>query len=269
MKVDVFDIAKNKVGQIKLPVQFSEDIRPDLVARAVLALQSHNRQDYGANTMAGKRASAVLSRRRRKYRGSYGLGIARTPRKIMSRSGTRFNWVGAFAPNTVGGRRSHPPKAVKIWEKKINRKERRKAIRSAISATMIKELVAKRGHKVPDEFPFIVDDKIEGVEKTKEMRDILTKLGFESEMDRTKERKIRAGRGKTRGRKYKTKKGILIVAAKTDNIRKAAENIPGIDVVDAKNLNAELLAPGTVIGRLTLWTKPAVELLEKEKSFLE
>lgn len=197
------------------------------------------------------------------------MGIARTPRKIMSRSGMRFNWVGAFAPNTVGGRRSHPPKAVKILEKKINKKERKKAIRSAISATIVKELVAKRGHKVPADFPFIVDEKIENIEKTKEMIGVLTKLGFGNDLERAQERKVRPGRGKSRGRKYKAKKGVLIVVSNAEKARKAAGNIPGVDVTEAKNLNAELLAPGAVIGRLTLWSRPAVELLEKEKSFLE
>ncbi|MBI2108233.1 50S ribosomal protein L4 [Candidatus Woesearchaeota archaeon] len=268
MKVDILDISNNKVGQLELPVQFMEEIRQDLIARAVLAQQSEARQIYGANPHAGKRASAVLSRRRRKYRGSYGIGIARSPRKIMTRSGTRFNWVGAFAPNTVGGRRAHPPKATKDLAKRINRKEKKKAIRSAISATMVSELVAKRGHVLPEKFPFIVDDKIEGVGKTGEVFEILTRLGFGSELERGEGRKIRAGRGKLRGRKYKRKRSLLIVVSKPGNLMNAAHNIPGIDIVGIKSLNAELLAPGAVPGRLTLWTKSAVEQLRAEKSFL-
>ena len=70
--------------------------------------------------------SAKLSKRRRAYRGSYGFGISRTPRKILSKRGRRLGWVGAVAPNTVGGRRTHPPKAEKIWREEINTKERRK-----------------------------------------------------------------------------------------------------------------------------------------------
>lgn len=268
MKVSILDTLKNKVGQIELPRQFMEEIRPDLIARAVLALQSHKRQPFGANPEAGKRASAKLSRRRRNYRGSYGLGISRSPRKIISRSGIRFNWVGAFAPYTVGGRRAHPTKAEKIWQKKINRKERLKAIRSAIAATMAKDIVEKRGHIVPEMFPFIVDEKIESISKTGEALETLEKLGFGGELERAKEKKIRAGRGKSRGRKYKTKKSILIVVSKQDSIGKAARNIPGVEIIEAKNLNAEILAPGTVPGRLTLWTKPAIEMMQKENSFM-
>ena len=48
---------------------------------------------------------------------------------------------------------------------------------------------------------------------------------------------------------------------------KAADNIPGIDVVKVNDINVELLAPGKVPGRLTLWTAGAIEALEKEKLF--
>ena len=118
MKLAVYNLNNEKVKEINLPRQFNEQPRPDLVRRAVLAVQSHKRQPYGAKPEAGKRASAVLSRRRRDYRGSYGLGISRVPRKILSRGGTRMNWVGAFAPGTVGGRRAHPPKAGKDKQKR-------------------------------------------------------------------------------------------------------------------------------------------------------
>ena len=267
MKVNVLDVSNSKVGEIQLPPQFNEEIRPDLVLRAVLVIQSNRRQPYGAAPEAGKRYSAKLSRRRRKYKTSYGIGISRVPRKIMSRSGTKFNWVGALAPGTVGGRQAHPPKPYKIWDKKINTKERLKAIRSAISATMKREIVAERGHNVPETFPFIIDDKFEQIQKTRDVVNALSSLGFGQELERVKIKKIRAGKGKSRGRRYQRKKSILIIAAQNSNIMKSASNIPGIDIVNVKNLNAELLAPGAKIGRLTLWTRGAIELMQKEKLF--
>ena len=267
MKLDVLDSAKNKVGEINLPVQFTEDVRPDLILRAVLAVQSHKRQPYAASPLAGKRSSAKLSRRRRKYRGSYGIGISRVPRKILTRSGTRMNWVGAFAPGTVGGRRAHPPKTEKIWWKKINEKERAKAIRSAISATLFKNIVQQRGHIVPDGYPFALDNKFESINKTKIVVELLNTLGLGNEMQRVEDRKVRAGRGKMRGRKYKDRKGPLIVVSKKDNLIMAASNIPGIDIVEVKSLNTELLAPGGKAGRLTLWTSAAINILEKENLF--
>ena len=128
MKIKIVDQEKKETGSKDLPKQFSEPIRKDLIKRAVAVLQANRRQRYGAKPEAGKRPSASLSKRRRKYRGSYGLGISRVPRKILSRRGTRFNWVAAFIPGAVGGRRAHPPKASKLWEQKINKKENRKAI---------------------------------------------------------------------------------------------------------------------------------------------
>lgn len=267
MKLDIFDIAKNKVGEIKLPLQFEEEFRPDLIHRAVLTIQTHKRQAYGTSLEAGKRASAKLSRRRRDYRGAYGYGISRVPRKILSRRGMRMNWVGAFAPGTVGGRQAHPPKAEKIWWRKINEKERRKAIRSAIAATILKEAVAQRGHLLPNNYPFVLEDKFESIDKTRLVLDALKKLGLSNELERVKERRIRAGRGKTRGRKYKKKKGPLIVVSKIDKLCRAASNISGIDVVDVKSLNTEMLAPGGKAGRLTLWTVAAINILEKENLF--
>ena len=267
MKLDIFDAAKNKTGEIKLPIQFEEELRPDLIQRAVLSVQSHKRQAYAVSTDAGKRASAKLSRRRRDYRGSYGIGISRMPRKIMTRRGTRMNWVGAFAPGTVGGRKAHPPKSEKLWWKKINNKEKSKAIRSAIAATISKEIVMERGHLIPENYPFILDEKFEFISKTREILESFKKLGLENELARVEEKKVRAGKGKSRGRKYKKKKGPLIVVSKINKLSNALSNIPGIDVVEVKSLNAELLAPGAKAGRLTLWTNAAINILEKENLF--
>ncbi|MBW2988989.1 50S ribosomal protein L4 [Candidatus Woesearchaeota archaeon] len=268
MEAKVFDLESKEKGKIKLPKQFEEDIRPDLIKRAVLAIMSHKRQRYGASTEAGKRASGKISRRRHNYRGSYGFGISRVPRKILSRRGTRMNWAGAIAPGTVGGRRAHPPKSEKIWWQKINKKERKTAIRSAIAASIDKKLVSERGHRITDNYPIIINSEIEAIDKTKKVKDVLALFGLEDELKRCEKKKVRAGKGKLRGRKYKKKKGPLIVVSKECKLIKSAENIPGIDVCEVKNINANMLAPGAVPGRLTVWSKGAVEELEKKKLFM-
>ncbi|MBW3003317.1 50S ribosomal protein L4 [Candidatus Woesearchaeota archaeon] len=268
MKVKILNLQGQGTEEIELPGQFNEALNPVLVKRAVQALQSSARQTYGASPEAGKRHSVELSKRRRKYRGCYGHGIARTPRKIMSRRGTRMNWEGAFAPNTKGGRRAHPPKAEKNFEKKINKKENRKAIRSALAATMDKEVVAKRGHKIPEKYPFIINNDFEGLDKTKNVKSALVKLGLDKELERTAKRKVRSGKGKMRGRKYRVKKGLLIVVKDECKLLKSARNILGVDVVQLNQLNAELLAPGADLGRLTLFTKNSIEKMSKEKCFM-
>jgi len=178
-----------------------------------------------------------------------------------------MNWVGAFGPQTVGGRQSHPPKAEKIWAKKINEKERRKAIRSAIAATVQKDIVIGRGHKIPQRYPLIIDASMDSLSKTKEVEKMLISLGFEAELERSAKKSIRAGMGKNRGRPYAKKKGLLIVTLKRGALAEAAKNMPGIDVVDVKNLNAEMLAPGAKPGRATIWSSAAISALEKEKLF--
>jgi large subunit ribosomal protein L4e len=268
MKLDIYNTEKQKVSSTDLPIQFNEEFRPDLIKRAVHALQSAARQDYGANPDAGMRHSSTLSKRRRKYRGCYGFGISRVNRKIHSRRGTRMFWVGTFSPQTVGGRRAHAPKSEKILEKFINKKENRKAIRSAMAATLNKNVVQERGHLIPEEYPFIIDGSFETLSKTKDIKQALLKLGFAEEIERSLLKKVRAGIGKMRGRKYRRKKSLLIVVNETCPLSKAAKNIPGIDITVVKALNAEILAPGTMSGRVTLWTTKAIDTINNDNLFI-
>jgi len=270
MKASIKGKDGKDAGSIQLPSQFSEEYRPDLIQRAVLSLQARARTPYGATPTAGKRASAELSRRRRKYRGSYGAGISRVPRKIMTRRGTRMYWVGAFAPGTVGGRRAHPPKATKIWDQKINKTENRKAIRSAMAATMNRDLVVARGHKAPKDYPFIITNDFEELVKTRDVMAAFAALSLGEELDRADTKKVRAGKGKARGRKYKRRIGPLFVVSNQEaKLGYGARNIPGVDVVSVEELNAEVLAPGTHAGRITLYTEAAVKRLADEKLFTQ
>jgi len=268
MKLPILNTEKRKTGEKELPLQFQESYRPDLIKRACHALASVARQSYGAQPEAGMRHSTKVSKRRRDYKGCYGFGVSRVARKVLSKRGMRMFWVGAFSPQTRGGRRAHPPKSEKIFAQKINIQENRKAIRSALSATVNKDLVLLRGHKVPAEYPFILDSSSEQLIKTKDVENLLVKLGFADELERADKRKVRAGRGKTRGRKYQNKKSLLLVVSGNCPLIKAAENIPGIEVVQARAVNADLLAPGAQPGRATLCTDKALDLLEKEKLFI-
>ena len=249
MKVNVYSIDGEVKEDIELPAIFDEVYRPDLIKRAVLSAQSARVQPWGNDPMAGKRTSA-------KGWGS-GRGTARVPR---IKNGSK----AAFVPMAIGGRQAHPTRAKKNHHEKINIKERRFAIRSAVAATTNKEIVENRGHKVADleQVPIIVEDDIEAVKTAKQTREIFQNLGVYDDVIRAKEgKRIRAGRGKTRGRKYKKVKGPLVVVGEDKGISLGARNHAGVDVVVAENLNAELLAPGTHAGRLTVYTKSAVEKL--------
>ncbi len=268
MNAKILNLNGEVTKDIVLPKQFSEPIRNDIIKKVVLAIESNSRQPYGAKKQAGMRQSAELSRRRRKYRGAYGIGISRVPRKIFSRRGTRMNWAGAVAPGTVGGRKAHPPKNEKNWTKKINIKENKKAIRSALAACVNKDIVKQRGHLAPDNYPLIIEKNFQEIDKTKKVKDILKKIKLEPELKRCVIKTVRAGKGKARGRKYKKKTGPLIIVSEKCKLVDSARNIPGIDIIDIKNINAKLLAPGTAPGRLTIFTESAIEKLEKEKLFI-
>ena len=238
----IFNLEGKNVGEVKLPDVFQTTYRPDIIKRAVVSLQSHRIQPQGRDVMAGKHTVAES------------LGVGRGKSRISV----------AFAPGTVGGRAAHPPVSEKKIAKKIIKKEKRLALLSAIAATGLKENVEARGHIVDDvkDFPLVVTDDLQSVKKVKDLKVALINLGVWPDIYRVKESiKVRAGKGKMRGRRKKHAVGPLIVINVNDGIVKAANNLLGVDVAYVKNLNAELLAPGTHPGRLTVWTKDSVEEL--------
>jgi large subunit ribosomal protein L4e len=254
--VNVYSIKGKKKGTIELPNVFEEDFRPDLIKRAVVSIQTARYQPKGVDWMAGKRTSAESW--------GPGHGVSRIPRV----KGHRHHAAGrgAFAPQAVGGRSAHPPVVAKKILKKINSKEKRKALASAIAASAKRELVEKRGHLIENvpHIPLIVEDKLESLKTAKETKETFIKLGIWDDILRAKERKIRAGKGKMRGRKYKKKKSALIVVSEDRGIKTGARNHPGVDIVTVRELGVEHLAPGTHAGRLTLYTESAIRELEEK-----
>jgi len=246
MKVQVKSLDGGVSKSIDLPEIFSEDYRPDLIRKAVMALQSRRRQPHGTDPFAGIRSSAVGW-------GS-GRGSSHVPR---IKNGSR----AAKVPQAKGGREAHPPKVAKVLVKEINQKEKQKAFRSAVAASINAELVKGRGHLFEGEIPVILEDRFETIGKTAEIITALTTAGVYNDVVRAKEsRKVRAGRGKLRGRRFKQRKSLLIVTA--EKPLAAARNLSGVDAVTIDQLNVEHLAPGMHAGRLTVWTESALNRLE-------
>ncbi len=270
MNATVLDMDGSEASDVDLPIQFNERVRPDIVKKSVLAAQANRRQAYGADPEAGLKHVTHWKKRSRAYRGIRGKSYpsSRTPRKITFRRGMQMSGPGGEAPQAEGGRRAHPPKADKDWTKDINDKERRKAIRSAIAATTDIDLVRERGHRVDGlDLPLVVSDDIEEMAKTTDLEEFLRTLGLDKEMDRISEKRERAGRGKSRGRRHTHGVGPLLVVGEDDGISRAASNLPGVDAVTVDQLNAELLAPGTEPGRLVVWSESAINRLDKEGMF--
>jgi len=256
LQVKVYDLDGKPVREIELPPIFAAPFRPDLIRRAFISSFTARIQPQGRDPMAGKRTTAESW--------GVGYGIARVPRVKGSRY-PKANQA-AFIPMAVGGRRAHPPKVEKVVFERINRKEKRLAVMSAIAATADPKLVSSRGHMVDGvpEFPLVVVDDLEKLGKTASVRNFLKQLGVWSDVERAKKgRKIRPGKGKFRGRKYKRRKGPLIVISEDRGIVRAARNLPGVDVVQARNLSVIHLAPGGHAGRLTIWTESAIRQLEE------
>ncbi|MHA2252718.1 MAG: 50S ribosomal protein L4 [Candidatus Kariarchaeaceae archaeon] len=257
-KVTVLNLKGNpKKAKIDLPVVFSTIYRPDLIKRAVLSEQSYKKQPQGRFPLAGRQGAATSLQA--------GRALAKIPRTHGKRThhgnrGTRVN-------STVGGRLAFPPKTDKVIAEKINKKEKRYALKSAISATANKEIVENRGHVLSEKskFPLIIEDAVSDIIKTKEIADVLDNLGLSDDLTRTKPKKIRAGKGKMRGRKYRRKTGPLLVVAEDCSVLKAGSNIPGVVTCKVQDLTVELLAPGTHPGRLTIWTEGAIKKLAELK----
>ena len=257
---------------LTLPSVFESEIREDLVRSAVHASRANRRQAYGHNEHDGKRAPQPGMKHSVEWWGK-GRGVSR----IMRKTGQR---TGAQNPHTRGGRRAHGPKVAKDWSQKLNSKQRTLARNSAIAASINPEMVSSRGHNFDDKvrFPIVIDgykeSRGESTEKydleslplqnsTRKFVAMMKGLGLGEDLDRAKSgRTIRAGKGTMRGRKYRTPKSLLLVVAGRDGLHKAARNVPGVDVVAAKDLCAEDLAPGGDMGRLTVWTKAAIKAME-------
>ncbi|HZX12329.1 MAG TPA: 50S ribosomal protein L4 [Candidatus Nanoarchaeia archaeon] len=255
MNTDLYDLQGKKIKTIALPQQFTTEYEPDLIKRSIVAFH-HSRKPYGTMYQAGLvGVSAKISRRRRNYKCSYGHGISRAPRKTLWRRGTQFGWTGSEAPGTVKGRMAHPPKPEKIYTLKINKKERKKALRSALSGIA-------HHHKL-----FIVEARLEALKKTKEARTLLQNLGFTKELERLSQHIIKAGKGKTRGRRHSHKKGPLFVVAGPCPFQTAAYNLPGIDVLSVKYLNIAALTRANEL-RTSIWTENALKKLDEEHLFL-
>ncbi|HME51254.1 MAG TPA: 50S ribosomal protein L4 [Candidatus Lokiarchaeia archaeon] len=255
MNGQVRDIEGTGKKTIELGPVFETPYRPDVILKVVAATQSTQKQPQGRDPLAGKRTTAITW--------GPGRGKARVPR--VKGAGTGASSNAAFAPGTVGGRLAHPPRAEKILYKKINKKEKELALESAIAATTNNRLLKERGHKIEklDSPILIFDDKIQTIRKTKSLIELLEKVGLKEELERVGEKKIRPGKEKRRGMKYRVKKGPLIVAENL-GLYDAARNITGLEVTSVNKLCVEHLAPGGLAGRLVIWTESAINAINQK-----
>lgn len=258
MKTNIISISGEKLKEIELPKMFSEKIREDIIQKV---FESEKQiQAYAPALEAGRQQSASgrIRHIRHKWGTAYGKGISRIPRKTMWRRGTQFYWIGAEISSTRGGRRAHPPRISQFLnDRKINSKEYDLAFRSAISSTVSSELVSRRYLRVNDvkiKLPIIVESKLSGL-KTKGLVQSAEKILGDLYEIAKKSKKVRSGKGKLRGRKYKSSAGLLIIVGNDENIKTKS-----FDIKKVSDLSITDLYP---LGRIVIYTENAIKDLEK------
>jgi len=240
---------------VKLPGVFKCPIRPDLICKTSQQMRMNSRQPYAVNKYAGHQTSAE----------SWGTGraVARIPR--VRGGGTHRSGQGAFGNMCRGGRMFAPTKIWRRWHRLINTKVKRYALSSAIACSGIPALVMAKGHSIEGvpEIPFVVSDSIQSFKKTKEAVSFLRKSAAWLDVERVlKKKKKRAGKGKNRTSRFKSKRGPLLVFAKDEGCVKAFDNIPGVSSLCVDALNLLWVAPGGQGGRFIIWTESAFRKLD-------
>ncbi len=255
-KATLYDIKGKKKSEISLPKIFSLPIREDIVQKS-LEIEKYI-HPYAPSPEAGRRhsASGTISHKRHDWKGHYGRGISRVPRKTMWRRGTQFFWIGAEVSGTRGGRKAHPPKLAHT-PKRINKKEIQIALNSALASTASKKHIINRYSTLKDisTMPAVIES-LPG--KTKELLIALKTIFKDAQHLLTKQKQTRPGKGKLRGRKYKANAGILILTG-----NKEKPTTKQLDIIPLKDIRIADLYP---LGRLTLFTKQAIEELSKEET---
>ncbi|XP_073241026.1 large ribosomal subunit protein uL4-like [Porites lutea] len=253
--ITIYDEAGENAGQTTLPAVFKAPIRPDVVSFVHTNMAKNKRQAYAVNVNAGHQTSAE----------SWGTGraVARIPR--VRGGGTHRSGQGAFGNMCRGGRMFAPTKTWRRWHRKINQKQRRYAMCSALAASALPALVMARGHRVDEipEVPLVVSDSIESLQKTSAAVKLLKAVNAYGDVEKCKDsKKIRAGKGKMRNRRTVMRKGPLVIYNEDHGVRKAFRNLPGVDILSVDRLNLLKLCPGGHMGRLCIWSKGAIEKLD-------
>lgn len=242
-------------SQLPLPAVFAAPVRADIVQSVFTRVNKNKRQAYAVSEKAGHQTSAE----------SWGTGraVARIPR--VGGGGTHRSGQAAFGNMCRGGRMFAPTKTWRRWHVKVNQNEKRYATASAIAASAVTSLVLARGHRVEqvEELPLVVANDFESITKTKEAVAVLKAVGAHKDIVRViKSKKLRAGKGKLRNRRWTQRKGPLVVYANDNGIAKALRNIPGVDTAHVSRLGLLQLAPGAHLGRFVIWTQGAFETLD-------
>jgi large subunit ribosomal protein L4e len=164
-----------------------------------------------------------------------------------------------------------PTKVWRKWHQKINLNQKRFATASALAASSVPALLFARGHRVAKvpEVPLVIESKAFGstFTKTKAAIALLQAVGAGEDLVKVqKSKKMRAGKGKLRNRRFRQRRGPLVIYnPETDGkeLVKAFRNVPGVETSSVFSMNLLQLAPGGHLGRFVVWTSSAFEALDQ------
>jgi large subunit ribosomal protein L4e len=144
--------------------------------------------------------------------------------------------------------------------------QKRYAVSAALAASAVPSLVMAHGHRIDrvPEIPLVVSNRsVNILEKTKMAMKLFKKLAVHHDLLKVKRtKKIRPGKGKMRNRRYKKRKGVLVVYNNKSKMIRAMRNIPGVEFCSVTKLNLLQLAPGGHVGRFILWVSDAFARLD-------
>lgn len=141
-----------------------------------------------------------------------------------------------------------------------------------MAASSVPSLLLARGHQISTvpEVPLVIASKaFEGaaIAKTSSALKLLTAVGAGPDVSKVRaSRKLRAGKGKLRGRRHRQRRGPLIVYHPDKDgkeLVRAFRNIPGVETSSVFALNLLQLAPGGHLGRFIVWSSSAFAALDE------
>lgn len=216
MKADVYNQKGKKVSSIELPESlFGQKWNSDLVHQVVVSMESNARR----STASTKGRSEVRGGGKKPWR-QKGSGRAR--------HGSRRS------PIWVGGGVTHGPTSEKVYEKKINKKMKVKALMSVLS------------RKYKENEILFVDSFSFKEPKTKEAKAVIESLGSVKGFERLPAKKKNTA--------------VISLNESNDNVRKSFSNFGNIEIRETRSLNPSLLLSKTFL---------IIENPEKSLSVLE
>jgi large subunit ribosomal protein L4e len=120
------------------------------------------------------------------------------------------------------------------------------------------------------EVPLVINSKVfenAAISKTSAALGLLKSIGASPDVEKVKNsRKLRAGKGKLRGRRHRQRRGPLVVynpEVDGPELARAFRNLSGVETCSVFALNLLQLAPGGHLGRFVIWTSSAFAALDE------